>query len=149
MEDRISLLRPLVSPQWHVGSRTRQIQRVADSGIRSASVVSGWSAHPGRSQTMLLDRLALALSTQSQLEHRHRKAPIVHQRICPDMGTIEGPVRLTRNAPYHIIAIMTKVKTRIKTRNWVAKNDHNRSSRHRSVRDYQRQPKHRKQDETQ
>ena len=140
MEDRISLLRHLGWPQWLLGAWTKPTQRVADSGIWSGSPVPGWSAHPGRSQQMLLDRLAFALPTQSPLEHRHRKAPIVHQRICPDMGTIEGPVRLTRNGLYHIIAIMTKVKTRIKTRNWVAKNDHNRSSRHRSVRDYQRQP---------
>lgn len=37
---------------------------------------------------------------------------------------------------------MTKVK--IRARNWVAKNNRMKSARHRSARDYQRQPKHRK-----
>ena len=41
---------------------------------------------------------------------------------------------------------MTKVKTRIKTRNWVAKNNRNRPARHRMATDYQRQPKHRNQE---
>ena len=39
---------------------------------------------------------------------------------------------------------MTKIKDRIKARNWVAKNNRMKSARHRSARDYQRQPKHRK-----
>jgi len=43
---------------------------------------------------------------------------------------------------------MTKIKDRLRTRNWVAKNNHNRSVRHRSVRDYQRQPKHRSKEES-
>jgi hypothetical protein len=37
---------------------------------------------------------------------------------------------------------MTKVRTQIKTRNWVAKNNRNRPVRHRDRTDYQRQPKH-------
>ncbi len=41
---------------------------------------------------------------------------------------------------------MTKIKDRIKARNWVAKNNRMKSARHRSARDYQRQPKHRTQE---
>ncbi len=41
---------------------------------------------------------------------------------------------------------MTKIKDRLKTRNWVAKNNRMKSARHRSARDYQRQPKHRSQE---
>jgi len=42
---------------------------------------------------------------------------------------------------------MTKVKQQIRQRNWVAKNNRNRSARHRAATDYQRQPKHRNQKE--
>jgi hypothetical protein len=42
---------------------------------------------------------------------------------------------------------MTKVKQQIRQRNWVAKNNRNRSARHRVATDYQRQPKHRNQEE--
>jgi hypothetical protein len=38
---------------------------------------------------------------------------------------------------------MTKIKDRIKARNWVAKNNFNRPVRHRVATQYQRQPKHR------
>jgi hypothetical protein len=39
---------------------------------------------------------------------------------------------------------MTKIKQQIRQRNWVAKNNRNRSARHRMATDYQRQPKHRR-----
>jgi len=41
---------------------------------------------------------------------------------------------------------MTKVKQQVRQRNWVAKNNRNRSARHRMATDYQRQPKHRNQE---
>ena len=41
---------------------------------------------------------------------------------------------------------MTKIKQKLKTRNWVAKHNRNRPARHRMATDYQRQPKHRNQE---
>ena len=41
---------------------------------------------------------------------------------------------------------MTRVRQRTRPRNWVAKNNFNRPSRHRAATDYQRQPKHRNQE---
>ena len=41
---------------------------------------------------------------------------------------------------------MTRVQQRARPRNWVAKNNRNRSARHRAATDYRRQPKHRHQE---
>ncbi len=41
---------------------------------------------------------------------------------------------------------MIPVPQQPRPRNWVAKNDRNRAAHHRSIRDYQRQPKHRNQE---
>lgn len=41
---------------------------------------------------------------------------------------------------------MVKVRVKVKQRNWVAKNNFNRPVRHRDSTQYQRQPKHRKQE---